>query len=107
MTTDDPSALDQAASELNGLIETGPPADQVIAAVGALVAGWADEADMSREIMLDRVERLWDGITTQAAALQEQLADSENGTGPEHARGQRVLVALNAAAATLAAVSAR
>ena len=105
--TDEVSELERAVQALSALIATGPAPDQVTEAMGALVAGWADEPDMSTDVMLNRVESLWDGFSTEAAALQEQLSDVGDGNPAELNRGHRVLAALNTAVATLAAISSR
>ena len=98
-----PSPLGQAVAALAALVARGPAPATVTEAIGTLVAGWADEPDMSGEAMLARVETLWDGFSTDAAALQEQLADGE-GDAAARRQAERVLDALNAAVDTLAAI---
>ena len=102
---DTPSPLDQAVAQLAALVAKGPPPDAAVQLVGTIVSGWAEEPDMSSDVMQDRVGQWWDGLSTDAAALQEQLADAEGGNAAQLDQGRRVLAALNAAVATLAAIS--
>ncbi len=102
-----PSALEATSAELRQLVATGPAPDRIVAAIGDAVAAWAAEPEMTQDAVLTRVEQLWDGFSTEAAALQEQLSDATEGDAAGLAQAQRVLAALDAAVATLAAVSAR
>ncbi|MGI4955705.1 MAG: hypothetical protein ACRYGM_28180 [Janthinobacterium lividum] len=97
-------AFEAALGSLAAFIATGPAPDRVIQAIGAMIAGWADEPEMSEDVMQLRVERLWDSFSRDASDLQAQLADAEDAETPELGRGRRVLAALDAAVMVLASV---
>jgi hypothetical protein len=97
-------AFEAALGSLAAFVATGPAPDRVIEAIGAMIAGWAEEPEMSDDVMQMRVERLWDSFSRDAADLQAQLADAEGTEGVEVNRGRRVLVALDAAVMVLARV---
>lgn len=102
-----PSPVEGALAELGRLAATGTPAERMVAAVGALVAGWADEADMDAGVARDRVEQMWDSLGKDAADLQAAISDAGDGGGQALVAAKRTLSALQAAVGALAAVHGR
>ena len=101
----DTAKVDEALEQLSKLIATGPAPSRVTQAVANLVAGWADEPDMSDDVLQMRVERLWDSFSSDASDLEAQLSDAAEGGETAGLRmGRRVLAAMNAAVAVFAAI---
>ena len=75
--------------------------------VGEIVAGWATEPDVDAGVARARVERLWDSLSKDAADLQEQIGDASGADTRALAGAKRMLAALQAAVAALAAAHER
>lgn len=103
-----PSPLDDALAHLGGLAAAGAAPERVTRVVGEVVAGWAAEADMDAATARTRIERLWDSLGNDAAGLEEQINDAAAGADTHAlAQARRVLAALQAAVAALAAAHER
>lgn len=103
----DLSPADAALARLGSLTAAGTPPERVIQAVGEIVAGWAGEPDMNPEIARARTELLWDSVSKDAAELEEQIGDASGPDTPGLGEARRVLAAMQAAVAALAAVHER
>lgn len=103
----EPTPVDDALAQLGKLVAAGAPPDRVTAAVGDLIAGWAAEAEMDAAAARERIERLWDSVSKDAADLEEQISDAEGVTPQALAGAERMLAALRAAVTALAAAHAR
>lgn len=101
----DATPVDEALAHLGKLIAARASPDKVTAEVGGLIAGWAAEPDFGPAQAQQRIERLWDSLSKDAADLQEQIADADDSAGLAVAR--QMLAAMNAAVAALAAVHGR
>ena len=102
MQPDEPSPIQDALAQLAKLAAAGAAPEQVVQAVGEIVAGWASEAEMNPETAQDRVAQMWDSVSRDAAGLQEQISDSGGADQPGLAGAQRTLGALHAAELALA-----
>lgn len=107
MDAAEPSAVDAALAQLGRLTAAGTAPERVIQAVGEIVAGWAGEPDMDAETARARAERLWDSVSKDAADLEEQISDTDRPDAHALAEAKRVLAALQAAVAALAAAHER
>lgn len=103
----EPSPVDAGLARLGRLTAAGAPPERVIEAVGQIVVGWAGEPDMDAETARARIERLWDSVSKDAADLQEQISDVPGADTPALREAERVLAALQAAVAALAAAHER
>lgn len=98
------ASLAEAQAHLTRLAAAGASPARITGEVGALVAGWASELEMAGSTAQARVERLWDGFTRDAAELQEQIGDADDGPGGEAlALARQQLAALRAIVAALEA----
>ena len=100
-------ATDAALDRLGKLVAAGAAPGRVTQAVGEIVAGWAGEADVDAAVARARVERLWDSLSKDAADLQEQIGDAAGTDARALAAAERMLAALHAAVAALAAAHDR
>lgn len=100
-------ATDVALDRLGKLVAAGAAPGRVTQAVGEIVAGWADEADVDAAVARARVERLWDSLSKDAADLQERIGDAVGADARALAAAERMLAALHAAVAALAAAHER
>lgn len=100
-------ATDAALDRLGKLVAAGAPPGRVTQAVGEIVAGWADEPDVDAGVARARVERLWDSLSKDAADLQEQIGDATEADARALAGAKRMLAAMQAAVAALAAAHER
>lgn len=103
----EPSPTDAALDRLGKLAAAGAPPGRVSEAVGEIVAGWATEPDVDAGVARARVERLWDSLSKDAADLQEQIGDASGADTRALAGAKRMLAALQAAVAALAAAHER
>lgn len=103
----EPAPVDAALARLGRLTSAGTPPETVIQAVGEIVASWAGEPDMHAETARARTERLWDSMSKDAADVEEQVGDSDGADAQALAHAKRVLVAMQAAVAALAAAHER
>lgn len=103
----EPSPTDAALDRLGKLAVAGAPPGRVSEAVGEIVAGWATEPDMDAGVAQARIERLWDSLSKDAADLQEQIGDATGADTRALAGAKRMLAALQAAVAALAAAQER
>ncbi len=107
MDPTEPSPVDAALAHLGRLTAAGTPPERVIQTVGEIVAGWAGEPDMDAETARARTERLWDSLSKDAADLEEQISDTAGPDVQALAGAKRMLAALQAAVAALAAAHER
>ena len=103
----DPSPVDAALSRLGALTTAGAPPERVVATVGEIVSSWAGEPDMDAEAARARTERLWDSLSKDAADLHEQISDADGADAGALAGAKKMLAALQAAVAALAAAHER
>ena len=104
---DDLSPTDDALARLGKLAAAGTPSESVMQEVGGLVAAWAEEAGMDAATARERVERLWDSLSKDAADLEESINDADGAGIQELASAKRTLAAMQAAVAALAAAHER
>ena len=104
---DDPSPTDDALARLGKLAAAGAPPERMMQEVGGLVAAWAGEAGMNAATAQERVERLWDSLSKDAADLEEGINDADGAGAQEVAGARRALAAMQAAVAALAAAHGR
>lgn len=102
-----PSPLDDALAELGRLATAGAGPERVTQAVGAIVAGWAEEAEVDAGVAQARIERLWDSLGKDAADLEAAISDTDDADQQALTGAQRTLAALQAAIAALAAAHER
>ena len=107
MDDPDPSPTDDALAQLGKLTGAGAPPERVVQEVGGLVAAWAEEAGMDAVTAQERVERLWDSLSKDAADLEEQINDADGADAQALAGARHVLAAMQAAVAALAAAHGR
>ena len=102
-----PSPVDDALAELGTLAAAGAGPERMVQAVGAIVAGWATEAEMDAGVAQARIERMWDSLGKDAANLEEAISDTTDAGMQALAGAMRTLAALQAAVAALAAAHGR
>ncbi len=101
------SPVGLALARLAPLLRAGAAPDRVTRLVGEIVAGWAEEPEITQAAAQARIEPMWDSLSRDAAELQEQLNDDEAPHTPARIQAEKTLAALHAAVAALGAAHGR
>jgi hypothetical protein len=101
------SPTEDALEQMGRLTAEGASGNRIAEAMGRIVAGWADEADMNASAAQTRIEEMWDSLGKDAADLEQQIGDTVDPDAGALATARRVLASLQAAVAVLAAAHAR